>query len=157
MFMFLMLCQYMHWKVCRLTTFHFILCTVWVYHNISNTIQSLIVFFLCCIMIRLSIPPLKKIVFNSSAFSLFCLHKYQAVLILTIEEGKEKKRKEKKEEKKKGGREREREGENMSQSNNNGLQIFWLVKSYSLIVITVQRFFPTQNMQPARHCASNLH
>ena len=36
----------------------------------------------------------------------------------------------------------------MSQSNN-GLQIFWLVKSYSLIVITVQCFFSTQNMQPA--------
>ena len=37
MFMFLMLCQHMHWKVCRLTIFHFILflqfiiCTVWVY------------------------------------------------------------------------------------------------------------------------------
>ena len=29
----------------------------------------------------------------------------------------------------------------MSQSNNNGLQIFWLVKSYSLIVITAQHFF----------------
>ena len=31
--------------------------------------------------------------------------------------------------------------ENMSQSNN-GFHIFWLVKSYSLIVITVQHFFP---------------
>ena len=37
------------------------------------------------------------------------------------------------------------------------LQIFWLVKSYSSIVITVQCFFPNQNMQPARHCVSNLH
>ena len=40
-----------------------------------------------------------------------------------------------------GERERERERENMSQSNNNGLQIFWLVKSYSLIVITAQHLF----------------
>ena len=36
---------------------------------------------------------------------------------------------------------KEREKVNMSQSNN-GLQIFWLVKSYSLIVITEQCFFP---------------
>ena len=58
MFMFLMLCEHMHWKVCRLTIFHFNLFlqfSVGIYHNISNTIQSLIVFFLCCIMIRLSV------------------------------------------------------------------------------------------------------
>ena len=81
---------------------------------------------------------MKNFVFNSSAFSLFCLHKYQAVLILTIEEGKEKKEKKEKGEKKGEG------GEKisvkviimvcrfyMSQSKNNGSQIFWLVKSYS--------------------------
>ena len=51
---------------------------------------------------------MKIFVFNSSAFSLFCLHKYQAVLILTIEEGKAKKGNEKKG-KKGGERERERE------------------------------------------------
>ena len=122
-----MLCQHIHWKVCTLTILHFIK--------------------LVCI---LPPPPPKKIfVFNSSAFRLFCLYKYQA--------NTHQRRRRKKEGKKRGGarereRERGRERENMSQSNSNGLQIFWLVKSYSLIVITVhvQHFFPPKT------CACSL-
>ena len=75
---------------------------------------------------------MKIFVFNSSAFMLFYLQKYQT----NTHQRRRKKRR-----KKKGGS-REKERENMSQSNSNGLQIFWLVKSYSLIVITVQHFFP---------------
>ena len=134
MFMFLMLCEHMHWKVCIPQ------------YQQYNPKSDCIIFVLHHDLIRLSIhkvsmhippppPPKENFVFNSSAFRLFCLYKYQA--------NTHQRKRRKKEGKKKGGkREREGERENISQSNSNGLQIFWLVRSYSLIVFTVQHFFP---------------
>ena len=99
---------------------HWKVCTLTILHFIK----------LVCILP----PPPKEnfrlLIAQHSGFSV-CINTRQ---ILTREEEEKKKGK-----KKRGG---EQERGNMHQSNSNGLQIFWLVKSYSLIVITVQHFFP---------------